>query len=57
MWGKPKLRIILHYLCGVLAMTRINEEKQGKILNRGTLNRDFSLYISVLMNQYQFELL
>jgi len=38
-------------------MTRTNEQKQGKILKRETLNQDFTLYISALMNQYQFELL
>lgn len=57
MWGTPKSRKMLHYLCGVLSMTRTNEQKYGKILILETLHWDFTLYISPLINQYQFELL
>jgi hypothetical protein len=38
-------------------MTRTDEQEYGKILVLETLNLDFTLYISPLINQYQFELL
>jgi hypothetical protein len=31
--GYSKPRTILHSLCGILAMTRTNDQKYGKILN------------------------